>query len=204
VDDVAYLSALVLAATFAWAAVAKLADRPRTAAGFAALGLPRPAVAAVAVPVVELALAAALVVAPAPAAVVAGALLVGFTLVLARALARGVRVGCGCFGASRKERVSPADLVRNAMLLAAAVVATGAPGPRVPSLASVGLVAVVVVIAAVVLALVELRVATGRVLGPATPLADGVAAGLPDARSPEPRSQAPRSRPARPARGAVR
>jgi hypothetical protein len=196
VDDVAYLSALVLAATFAWAAVAKLADRDRTAAGLAALGAPWPGYSARAVPVVELGLAVALVVAPAPAAVVAAAALVGFTVVLARAIARGVRVGCGCFGASRKERVSPADLVRNGLLLAAAVVATGAPGPRIPSVAAIGLVAVTAVVAAVVLALVELRVATGRLFGPPPPLGDGVAAGLPDARPLE-----PAARPARRDRG---
>jgi hypothetical protein len=185
-DDVAYLSALVLAATFAWAALAKLTDRTRTAAGFAALGVPRPTIAARAVPAVELVLAAALAVAPGPAAVLAGALLVGFTIVLARAIAHGVRVGCGCFGSSRRDQVSPADLVRNALLLAAAVIATGASGPTWPALAAVGLVAVGTVVGVVVLALVELRIATGRLLGAPTPTTDGVAAGLPDPRRPAP------------------
>jgi hypothetical protein len=185
-DDVAYLSALVLAATFVWAAVAKLTDRARTAAGFAALGVPRAATAARVVPAVELVLAVALALVPAPAAALAGALLVGFTIVLARAIARGVRVGCGCFGSSRRDQVSPADLVRNALLLAAAVVATGSSGPRWPALAAVGLVAVSTVVAVVVLALVELRIATGRLLGPPVPTADAVAAGLPDPRTPTP------------------
>jgi hypothetical protein len=194
VDDVAYLSALVLAATFVWAAVTKLTDRARTAAGFAALGVPRAATAARVVPAIELVLAAALALAPAPAAVLAGALLVAFTIVLARAIAQGVRVGCGCFGSSRREHVSPADLVRNALLLAAAVVATGASGPTWPALAAVGLVAVATIVVVVVLALVELRTATGRLLGPATPVADAVAAGLPDAR---PVANARSTRPAR-------
>jgi len=68
--------------------------------------------------------------------VLAAALLLLFTTVLAVALVRTPEVGCGCFG--RDERpVAPADLVRNAGLLAFAAVgwwsARGAPSAPRPS-----------------------------------------------------------------------
>jgi hypothetical protein len=117
----AYGAALALAAVFVRAAVAKLRDRPATAKGFAALGLP--AVAATVVPLAELALAVTLVLVPQWGAVFALAMLAGFTAFLVLALRSGVHAGCNCFGSARQRPVSLADVVRNAVLAALAVLA---------------------------------------------------------------------------------
>ena len=137
-DGLAYAAALVLAATFAWAGVAKLVARQRTLAAFTALRVPAPDVLARAVPSVELVLAAGLVVVPGWAAVAALALLAGFTTFLVRGVRGGVVVGCGCFGAPGDAPLSSADLVRNGALLLAAAVAATADGPSLPSVAAVG------------------------------------------------------------------
>jgi hypothetical protein len=118
---VAYGAALVLAAVFVRAAVAKLADRQATATAFGELGLP--AVAATAVPLVELALAGALVVVPAWGGVFALALLAGFTAFLILAIRSGARTGCNCFGSARRGPVSWNDVLRNCVLVVLAVVA---------------------------------------------------------------------------------
>jgi hypothetical protein len=118
---VAYVAALVLAAVFVRAAVAKLSDRPATAVAFGELGLP--AAAATVVPVVELALAGALVVVPEWGAVFALALLAGFTAFLVLAIRSGTSGGCNCFGSARRRPVSLADVLRNCVLAALAVVA---------------------------------------------------------------------------------
>jgi hypothetical protein len=144
VDEVAYASALALAAVFAWAGVAKLASRPATERAFRGLGLVAPRSLAVGVPALELVLAAGLVVAPAEAALAALAVLAGFTTFLVRSLGRGEDGGCGCFGTSRPAPVSGVDLARNGLLGLAAVVAALAPGPLVPG---PGAVAVVVLAA---------------------------------------------------------
>jgi hypothetical protein len=112
--------AIVLAAVFAWAAVAKLRDREATSNAFAAFGLPFPQALAVVVPGAELALAAALVLDPVLGAALGLATLAGFTTQLLLARRRGVEAGCGCFG--RATPASPgSELARNAVLAAAAV-----------------------------------------------------------------------------------
>ena len=127
---------LVLAAVFALSAAAKLrsatavADFRRAAA---ALGGPRlpsdaPAVLAVVVPAGEAALAAALLLTASAAAALACAavLLTGFAAVLTAALRRGESASCNCFGSSRHP-VSRAQVVRNAVLTAVALLGlTGA------------------------------------------------------------------------------
>ena len=118
---VAYGAALVLAAVFVRAAVAKLVDRPSTATAFGELGLP--AAAATAVPLVELALAGALVFVPEWGGVFALALLAGFTAFLVLAIRSGVRSGCNCFGSSRRGSVTWIDVLRNCALALLAVVA---------------------------------------------------------------------------------
>ncbi|MFN2503919.1 MAG: MauE/DoxX family redox-associated membrane protein [Acidimicrobiales bacterium] len=135
-----YLCALVLAVTFVRAAAAKLARPALTAAGFGAMGLPAPGVLSRAVPVVELAVAALLVALPAVGGVVALALLVVFSVVLARAVRAGVSTGCTCFGAVSSEPVSSVDLQRNLLLAGLALGALDAPEPVVPSVAAVVLV----------------------------------------------------------------
>jgi len=121
-------SALLLAAVFAWAGLAKAGRRRETATSFTAFGLPAVRTLALIVPLAEVAVAAALVAVPPVGASAALALLAVFTAVIIRALATGVTVPCACFGSSETGRaVSSLDLVRNAFLAAAAVLATGAP-----------------------------------------------------------------------------
>ena len=113
--------AIALAAVFAWAGAAKAVDRTTTARSFRALGLPAVTALTTVVPVTELVLAAGLVLVPGVAAPLALAVLVGFTVHLVRARRAGVTVGCGCFGTARRGPVSGRDLVRNAVLGAAAL-----------------------------------------------------------------------------------
>jgi hypothetical protein len=127
----------VLASVFAWAAVAKGARRHETVAAFDGLGVPAPAVVAVAVPVGELGVAAALVARPDVGGALALAALAAFTLVIVLALRRGADTGCGCFGSRHSAPVNPSDVVRNGLLAAFAVIATGARHLVAPSVADV-------------------------------------------------------------------
>jgi uncharacterized membrane protein YphA (DoxX/SURF4 family) len=121
---VAEVAGVLLAVVFVRAGVAKLTRPAPTAAAFAAMSLPAPAVLARAVPVVELALAVALVASPAVGGAAALALLALFSAVLVRHV--GTETGCGCFGAAHARAVSRSDLLRNAVLAALAFVAIGA------------------------------------------------------------------------------
>ncbi len=123
-----YGCALVLAAVFVRAGAAKLARPGRTAAGFAALGLPAPAPLAWAVPAAELVTAVLLVASPQVGGALALAVLVVFTGVVVSAVRRGVTAGCTCFGAVSAKPVSARDIVRNLVLagLAAAAWLTSA------------------------------------------------------------------------------
>jgi protein-S-isoprenylcysteine O-methyltransferase Ste14 len=132
VADVGMSAAAVLAATFAWAGAAKLAAPGGVPAGFAALGLPRPALLAKVVPFVELALAVLLVAAPAAGGLAAFWLLGAFTSVLLRALRRGVAVPGACFGQPTGPPLSRAEVVRNFLLQVAALVALGAGATHLP------------------------------------------------------------------------
>lgn len=133
--DLGMAAACLLAAVFAWAGAAKLGQPAETAAGFAALGLDRPAALARAVPVVELALAVGLLAAPAAGAAAALLLLAAFTAVLARALRRGVEVPCACFGRAGGPPLSWVEVARNGLLAALAALALAAGlDPRVPAL----------------------------------------------------------------------
>lgn len=149
-------SACVLAVTFAWAAAAKLSHPAATAAGFADLGLRRPAALARAVPAVELALAVTLLAAPRLGGAAALVLLAAFSAVLLRVLRRGVEVRCACFGQTDGAPLSALDLVRNGLLgtLAALALAAGFE-PHVP--AASGAVAVGLGVAAGAGLLVALR-----------------------------------------------
>ena len=118
------IAAIMLAAVFLVAAVAKLRDRDGTATDFASLGLPGADLLAVAVPAVELGCAGLLVVAPGWGGVVAFALLVGFTTNLALVIRSGRVATCACFGGNSPEPVSGRHLVRNAGLAALALLAT--------------------------------------------------------------------------------
>ncbi len=138
-DEGAVVAALLLAAVMLRAAVAKLGSRRQTETDFAALGLAAPGVLAVAVPVVEVTVAVLLVVAPAWGGMVGAALLAGFTAVLVRVLRRpdGLIPSCACFGGSSRSPVSGRHLVRNAVLLALALLAVSFDGTLNPLLAFV-------------------------------------------------------------------
>lgn len=127
VDDVALANAAMvwLALVFAWAGVVKLHDRDAFAANVVGLA-PRlrvraPAVA-VAIPALELCAAVCLTgVAARTGAVLAAALLMVSTVVVALGRSRLATVGCGCLWPDGgRSRLAPV-LVRNAVLLFAAL-----------------------------------------------------------------------------------
>ena len=119
---------LALSAVFAVAAVGKLLDRPGTVESLAGFGVPARARAfvAVALPVFELTIAVALIPvgSAAWAALAATLLLAVFSVAVARVLARGERVDCNCFGSLSTRPVGRRTLIRNLVLLAAALFLT--------------------------------------------------------------------------------
>lgn len=157
-------AAILLAAVFAWAGAAKIArGSKRTAAAFAALGVPSPRVAARAVPFVELAIAALLVVVPRAGGLAALAALAAFSFVLAHAVVSGLEVGCGCFGTTSTEAISFVDLTRNAMLALLAAAACVPPALVRPSLPAAVVVSAGSAVGLVVLALCDLYRQVGAV-----------------------------------------
>lgn len=186
----------VLSVVLGVAAVAKVRDRRGTADAAVALGVPERHGRAVAgvLPVVELAVAALLLVPDTARVGAAGAivLLGAFTVAVARALSRGARPACHCFGQMSDEPIGPSTLVRNGVLLALAIVVL-AGGSRADSsfgdtLARDGgraldLLALAVVLGAVgfVVVLGDQQVLRRRLadLELATAPADGVAVGRP-------------------------
>jgi hypothetical protein len=172
---VGYAAALVLAAVFAVAGMAKLGDRAGTRTTFVALGLPEPAAAAV--PAFELGIAIGLVVTPGWAAVVALALLAAFTTFLVRAVRSGVTVGCNCFGSARHAPVSAVELFRNTLLAIAGAVALSATGPTVPDASAIAVTVLAVAGGITSLRLADRRRrrrAEGPTLGALAPPLDGV------------------------------
>jgi len=127
VGAIALVSRIVLAVVFVTAAVLKLRDRPRVVRQMTKLVGARLAPAsAIVVPLVELGLALWLIVAGDTAipGLVAIAVLLLFTGVLVRALVR--HVPCPCFGGGAVAApVGPGSIIRNGILLALAVLATG-------------------------------------------------------------------------------
>jgi len=146
-----YACAVVLAAVFVRAGVAKAIRSAGTVTAFVALGGPGAPVMGRALPGVEIALAVTLLSFPRVGGVAALVTLAAFSAFLARAVRAGVTVGCNCFGQTRAEPVSGRDLVRNAMLAVLATATLVATRPIVPSLAAVVAAAVVVVAGIVVL-----------------------------------------------------
>jgi len=125
-ESLAWLARLILAGVFLVAAAPKLLDPAAFAASIANFRVfPDSVVNAIAtvVPALELCGALALLT---PwrrgGALLLAGLLLAFTALLALSLARGLDLDCGCFGTtSRADPVSPLHLVRNAGLLALAV-----------------------------------------------------------------------------------
>jgi uncharacterized membrane protein YphA (DoxX/SURF4 family) len=129
---VGYCAAVVLAALFATASVAKLRDLPATLEQFTALGLPRPGVFTRFVPLAELALVTLLLVVPAVGAIFAIVTLAFFTTFLIGRLRAGVTAPCACFGATVSTPLSRVDIVRNLMLMVLAGLALMASRPIAP------------------------------------------------------------------------
>jgi methylamine dehydrogenase accessory protein MauD len=124
---------LVLAATFAVAGVAKLADREGSRQAALGFGIPERVAgpAAIVLPLVELA-AAALLIPTATArvgAALALALLLAFGAAITRSMLRGEAPDCHCFGQLHSAPAGPKMLARNMVLaLAAVVVLVGGAG----------------------------------------------------------------------------
>ena len=165
---------LILGVVFVAAGTAKLtiAGRRSFARGLRGFGvaprLVRPLTAAI--PFLEVALGSLLLagLATRAAALAVLALVVAFSAAVARALLRGERVDCGCFGAAAARQVGPGTLLRNVVLatlaaLAAREAAWTAPwGPPGRVLPVVLLSAGVLAAAAVVGHLDRLRAAPPR------------------------------------------
>ena len=149
-------AALILAAVFAWAAIAKLLSLNATAASFAELGLVAPLVVASVVAALELVAAGLLVRIPVVGAGAALFLLVAFSVVLVRAISSGLVVSCACFGGTADRVISPLDIARNVGLVILAQFALFASWPIVFDARSWGLVGAVMAVGAL-----SLRTARG-------------------------------------------
>ena len=151
---IAFAARTVLAAVLLVAAIVKLRHRETTRAQTVTLvGARRGRIIASALPIIEIVIAVALVVwTSAVPGVIAVVLLLAFTGVLLRAQAR--RLPCPCFaGTGGTTPVGPAAIIRNAVLLAYAVLATGSPsgaaaGAALAAIAILGAIAVAAVWAA--------------------------------------------------------
>lgn len=160
---IATCAAVLLAALFAAAGIAKLRDHGATSATFRDLGLPRPSLLGRAVPVSELAVAVLLLVSPAVGGLAALAALGFFTTVLATRLRAGTQAGCGCFGTTGDQPISFVELVRNAVFASFAVAALFAPALVRPGLADVITATTGALVGLLVLALCGLRRDVGSV-----------------------------------------
>jgi methylamine dehydrogenase accessory protein MauD len=141
VDWALLLGSLTLAAVFAVAGVAKLADGDGSSDALRAFGVPRrlAGIGARALPIVELSIAVLLLFVPTRwwAAIAALVLLCGFAAAVSRAMARGESPECHCFGQLHSAPAGRRTLARNLALagLAALVVAAGRDDSGVGALA---------------------------------------------------------------------
>lgn len=125
---------VLLAAVFATAGAAKLADRPGSQQSLVGFGV-APEFAptlSIALPLAEIATAAALVLRPSArwGAVAALVLLLLFIAGISRALRHGTTPDCNCFGQLHSAPAGRGTLIRNAVLAVLAVVLVGhGPGP---------------------------------------------------------------------------
>jgi hypothetical protein len=157
----ATMAAIVLAFVMMWAGISKAVRQDSTADTFAALDLPEPTRLALAVPVVEVGTATLLIMMPQVGAVLSLVLLVGFTVVIVRAVLNGATAGCGCFGGAGEDPVGPPDVLRNGMLAALASLALGTSRMVVPSLGEAAVIVLYVAVGVAVLAWLH-RLAQGR------------------------------------------
>jgi hypothetical protein len=149
-----------LAAVLGLAGVAKFLDRAGSRDAVRAFGVPERAAGVVVrmLPLVELLIAVALFPRPTArwAALSAVGLLAVFCVAIVRALARGERPECACFGRVHSAPVGGGTLVRNAALAAVAgLIAAAGPGTDIGgALASVEVTPLGVAVVLVLLALV--------------------------------------------------
>jgi uncharacterized membrane protein YphA (DoxX/SURF4 family)/thiol-disulfide isomerase/thioredoxin len=134
VDALLLSARFLLAVVFCVAAIGKLLDLEGSRRAFEEFGVPARGarLGGVALPLAELAVALALLVAPAARWGAAGALvlLLAFAGGVARAISRGRRPDCHCFGQIHSEPAGPATLIRNLVLAGmAALVVVAGPGP---------------------------------------------------------------------------
>jgi uncharacterized membrane protein YphA (DoxX/SURF4 family) len=157
---------LGVAATFAIAALAKLADTAATRASLQGFGVPkrlgRPA--AVGLPLGELVVAALLVSAATArvGAVAAAGLLLVFSAGLARAVADGNVADCNCFGALRPTRPAGALLRNAALVVAMAAVVVGGPGRVLAAPTAPQVIVDLVIVAIVAMGWLGLQIARQR------------------------------------------
>jgi len=124
VDTLVIVTRFTLAAVFAVAGVAKLADGESSRLAVSGTGLPAWAtpLAAVLLPVVEVCVAGALLAAPIRAAAVSAVVLMAvLNAGLAVRVLRDENGGCNCFGRARETTVGWRTVARNLALAAAAV-----------------------------------------------------------------------------------
>jgi hypothetical protein len=134
-SGIGYTAAVVVAAVFAVAAVAKLRDLARTVDDFERLGLPNAELFARVIPLAELAVAALLLIVPAGGGIAALVTLAFFTTFLVGRLRAGVRVPCACFGAASKAPLSGVEIARNVGLVVLAGASLAADRPVRPTAA---------------------------------------------------------------------
>jgi uncharacterized membrane protein YphA (DoxX/SURF4 family) len=152
-----YCAAVVLAAIFATAGIAKLRDLRATLEQFTALGLPRPGVFTRIVPLAELALVTLLLIVPAVGAIFSMITLAFFTTFLVSRVRAGVSAPCACFGATVSTPLSWVDVVRNILLFLLSCAALIATRPVRPTVADLATTAAAVVCGAVILRVLRHR-----------------------------------------------
>lgn len=140
VDVVIDASTGLIAVVLLVSGIAKLPAAEHTLAAMADLRVPthlRRRIVAQALPIFELAIALSLLLAPGlarfAAALAAVAMLLVFTVLVVRAVRAGDEVSCECFGALSRDVVDGTTVLRNLVLLAAAI-AAALVGPDAPSL----------------------------------------------------------------------
>lgn len=154
---VGYSAAVVLAAVFATAAIAKLRDLRATLDQFTALGLPRPGVFTRIVPLAELSLVTLLLIVPAVGAIFSMITLAFFTTFLVSRVRAGVTAPCACFGATVSAPLSWLDVARNLALFLLATTALVAERPVRPTLLDLAATIAVVCGGAILLRLLRRR-----------------------------------------------
>lgn len=154
---VGYSAAVVLAAVFATAAIAKLRDLRATLDQFTALGLPRPGVFTRIVPLAELSLVTLLLIVPAVGAIFSMITLAFFTTFLVSRVRAGVTAPCACFGATVSAPLSWLDVARNLALFLLATTALVAERPARPTLLDLAATIAVVCGGAILLRLLRRR-----------------------------------------------